>query len=44
MLQLTIGVVVFIALNIYVKVEETEQSKKQKEYDETDWNEFYAKH
>ena len=42
MLEITIGIVVFIALNIYAKIDEAEQNRIQKEYDETDWNDFYA--
>ena len=38
MLRIVIGVIVLIALSIYDKV----NAKCEKEYEETDWNAYYA--
>lgn len=42
MLQFVIGTVAFVSLSIGIKVEETKMARRYKEYEETDWNEYYA--
>lgn len=41
MLQLTIGTIAFVALSVYVKIDEVKKNRMQHEYDETDWNNYY---
>lgn len=44
MLQIAILTVACVVLSAYIKVEEVDEKKKQKECDETDWNDYYARH
>lgn len=42
MLQFVIGTVAIVSLSVCIKVEETKMDRQYREYDETDWNEYYA--
>ena len=37
-----IGTIIFVVFAIIEKVDETEKDRLQKEYDNIDWNEYYA--
>lgn len=44
MLQIVIGTVAIISLSVAIKVDETKAARQWAEYEETDWNEYYAHH
>lgn len=42
MLQLIVGTAIYILLSATIRAEEVKMDRLQKEYDNTDWNEYYA--
>ena len=42
MLHITVALAAFIALSIFIKIDEIKIDRLRKEYDETDWNVYYA--
>lgn len=41
MLQLTIVTIALVVSSVYIKIDEVEKDKMWREYDKTDWNEYY---
>ena len=42
MLQITIGAIIIASMSMLMHIEENERICTQEEYDNTDWNAYYA--
>ena len=42
MMQLIAGAIIVISMSVYMYIEENARIRTQEEYDNTDWNTYYA--
>lgn len=42
MMQLIAGAIIVISMSVYMYIEENARIRTQEEYDNTDWNAYYA--
>lgn len=42
MMQLIAAAIIVISMSVYMYIEENAQTRTQEEYDNTDWNAYYA--
>ena len=42
MLQLIVSIIVFTSMSVIMHIDDNARTKTQEEYDNTDWNAYYA--